>query len=105
MDLDSRLIERKNDLINFLTTGIDEYHFTNGLEGRQLGFKSYNEFLDFQKRIVEQFNEGSISTIEMIRNELLPITKVIDRPTMNNYKATGFVFDAASNIVYYDSRR
>lgn len=97
------LTSRKNDLIKFLINGIDEAHFTNGLQGRQLGFKSYNEFMEFQKELVNQYNENSVASLELIRN-MVPMTKVIDRPSMNNYRAAGFVFDAAGNIVYYDSR-
>lgn len=95
---------RKADLIRFLISGIDEYHFTNGFHGIQLGFKSYNEFVDFQKQLINQYNESSIAMLEMIRNTLLPITKVIDRPSMSIYNVTGFVFDVNGNIVYYDAR-
>lgn len=98
------LISRKEELIRFLTDGIDEYHFTNGLQGRQLGFKSYNEFIEFQRQIINQYNENSIAMLETIRDTFLPITKVLDQPSMNIYKAAGFVFDVTGNIVYYDAR-
>lgn len=98
------VISRKHELIRFLTTGIDEYHFVNGLNGVQLGFKSYDDFVDFQRQIINNYNEFSISVLELIINTLLPITKVIDRPSMDIYKAAGFVFDAAGNIVYYNSQ-
>jgi hypothetical protein len=101
MDLSARKIH----LINYLRNGISAVHFTNGMQGSQLGFKSYNEFLEFQKQIVNQFNENSIKTLETIRDELVPITKVIDRTNLNHYPAAGFIFDAVGNIIYYDARK
>jgi hypothetical protein len=99
------LISRKHDLINFLTNGVEEFHFTNGLHGQQLGFYSYNDFLNYQKWIIDQFNETSISTLEFIRDTIVPNSRVLDRPTMDIYNIAGFVFDIDGKIVFYNPRQ
>jgi hypothetical protein len=96
--------ERKSKLIRFLVNGIDEAKFNNGLQGRQLGFKSYNDFVRYQTQLVNQFNEDSVTTLEMIRDNLLPVTKIIDRTSMNTYKSAGFIFDISDNIVFYGAQ-
>ena len=94
---------RKKDLVRYLISGIHEASFTRGVSAPHLGFRSYNDFVAYQQNIINQFDENSILTLELIRNNLLPIVKVVDRPSMNTYKAAGFVFDSAANIVFYDA--
>lgn len=98
------LISRKNELLRFLLSGIDESHFTRGLDDLRFGFKSYNEFVQYQQRIISQSDESNISTLEFIKNTLVPRSKVVDRPSMNAYKIAGFVFDSSGGIVFYDIR-
>lgn len=95
---------RKNILLQFLIAGIDESHFTQGLNGLELGFKSYDQFVNYQTQLISQFNEVSISTLEFIINKIVPIAKVVDRPSMNTYSVAGLVFDSSANIVFYDRK-
>lgn len=101
--MQSNLQVRKQNLLNAIIKGVDEYRFNKGKgngNGRDyLGFPTYQEFANSQLNIVNQFNEDSLNTLELLL-KVIPKTTFNDPGGGRDYDICGIAFDSNSGIVF-----
>ena len=91
------LDERREALFNRISPAM--YDFDR--EDLFLGFRSYQDFLNFQREYLNRLSESQIQLLELLLYEVLPISKHLDAE--NESVSTGmrnFVFDSEGSIVF-----
>jgi len=66
-------------------------------------FRNYQDFLDTQTQVINQFNEGSLTTAELFR-AAIPMITLLDKEFMNPWEASGFFFTNDGQIVFFHER-
>lgn len=100
------LQQRKQALLNYILEGMDKYAFERGLgfNDEVSGFKSYNEFAQYQLNIINGFNEGSVKTMEFLKDGILPMSEILDEESMTTMDAGRFYFSKDGKIVFVSPR-
>lgn len=89
------LEQRKEQLLQYVLSSMTEDDFERNRRPNKMGFRTYQEFVDHQRDVISQFDEGSVGIMKFLRDSLIPMTKMVDRETMSRSPISGFCF---SNI-------
>lgn len=102
------LQQRKEALLNYILQSFDQYDFRNDDNTNQLtytfGFLSYNQFVAHQSAVIDSFNEGSIGTMEFLRNQIIPISETMNDEYTESKNIRGFFFNANNKIIFVPIR-
>lgn len=89
---------RKAALIKSITSNLSEYSFP---ENEQLlGFRSYQEFVDAQAKMVDLMDERQIQTMEFIQNQLGSSSAILDEESGGIRELNRFVFDVGGRLIF-----
>lgn len=97
------LVDRKEALLNNILGWLDEYEFDRSGE-EFIGFTSYEEFEAGQKRIIDAMNEDALAVAELIKNRIVPTSKVCCKEFMVGFPMDGFCFNNRGNYVFLGER-
>ncbi len=110
--MQNNLQVRKQNFLNAILRNMDQRTFQNTLsnqsrssdrcpDGREyLGFCSYQDFVNTQSLIVDNFDEGSLNTLELLFNQIIPISIHSEIPRSYTTKISGLCFDNERKIVF-----
>jgi hypothetical protein len=95
------LPERKRTILNDILENLPREEFERELEnGPVLGFNSYDDFERYQSNTINQFNEISITTLETLDREILPMSISMETNTGTIWRNYGFFFDSYNRLVF-----
>ena len=83
-----------------------EYDFNRALtmHPKAMGFRTWGQFRDHQRKIIEQSSEASIETLEFLRDKIVPMASTMDKESMVDFEAEGFCFSKDNRIVFFNER-
>lgn len=94
------LLARKRDVLNYILASIDEDDFDDGAD---LGFDDYRDFENYQ-RAVDGTDEYTLQTLEFLKNQVAPISNLMDKETMIEFPASGFAFNTRGEFVFVNEK-
>lgn len=100
------LAARKESLLNFIRSRFDEHDFERA---QMLGadivntFRTYNDFLNFQRSVIDQFTSESIHSAEFLKN-MIPMIQMVDKESMLPWAASGFAFLPGNRVMIFHER-
>src|SRR5581483_6250227 len=96
----------KQYILNYIVSNFSEHEFKRGLRLREesgydevLGFKSYKQLIDFQKKYLDLLDENRLRTIVLLIQELLRGVKMMDMENMEDFNVGGIVFNKIGKMV------
>lgn len=96
---------RRQKILNFIYEHFDELDFDEGKYSREFGldqlikkFKNYNELIQFQRSVVNEFTEENLFSIEFLI-QLLPLLQIMNQKDTILWKIKGFLFAPENQIV------
>jgi hypothetical protein len=99
--------ERKNGILTFILQQMQKGEFQRGSgnrDGKVMGFCDYQEFVEHQSKTISSINEQTLTTMEWLRDEVIPISLLMDKEYMSDRQASGFCFDSKNRIVLFNER-
>jgi hypothetical protein len=99
--------ERKEAMIDYILNRMSKYDIKRGLgleEDDVMGFKSYSDFVEFQRSYINDLKEDQLGVIEYLRNHIVPNSKIMDKEYMSTWETDGFCLDSSKNIVFFHER-
>jgi len=89
----------REQIYNQIVSNFSQSRFNSGDDGF-LGFRSYQEFLNFQRDYIQNLNDAQLQTVQMLY-QVLPISKIFDE----NHGSMGrlaqvVVFDSVGHLVF-----
>lgn len=102
------LEQRKAELLQYVLEGMSEYDFERANKiaygGESMGFTTYQKFVKHQRKLISQFDEGSLGTMKFLRDNIMPMAEIMDKEDMFNYDAAGYCFSKSNKIVFFRER-
>lgn len=102
----SNLQTRKQNVLNTNLQGVNEYFFNkaidNGNRENYLGFSSYQDFVNTQRETINQFDESSLNTMELL-NQIIQTASFSDPGGDTMYNIRTVVFDRDRNMIFVGS--
>lgn len=98
---------RKKKILDKIMDSIDQVKFQEYLDSERnnfgnnasfSGFKTYDEFDTFQEDYINGLNDKQVETIELLINQILPITRVYNTRIATN-PVNAFLFDLNGRII------
>lgn len=98
MDLQTR----KQNLLDYVLRQLFELDFVRESSeyARAHGFDSYRDFVQTQTDYINGFNEGSLATMEFLRDQLLPMTEVLISDDLSFIPPRGFYLSKSGKIIF-----
>lgn len=93
---------RREAMINFLLQNMNEYTFNRGLNhwgNDYLGFRSYNEFIEAQRKFVNRMDEGQLRTLEFMKDQMLPESRLLDEEVNSVIKINTFILNVTGKLI------
>ncbi len=102
----AKLNSPRQHLLEYILNGMNKDEFERGIQlgEKVLGFRSYDEFVQSQRTVLAASDDTTISTLEILKNSLIPVFNIMDKEDMLNWEAEGFAFNSKNKIVIYHSR-
>lgn len=102
----AQLNSQRQNLLDYILNGMDEDEFQRGIQlgEKVLGFRSYDAFVQAQRTVLAASDDTTISTLEILKNSLIPLFHIMDKEDMVDWEAEGFAFNSKNKIVIYHSR-
>lgn len=101
------LQQRKQVVLNFIVQAMPQISFDRGVrisdDGKVGGFNDYQAFQQHQINTLNQFNAGSIQTLEALI-QIVRNSAILDEESMIEFNNGGFYFNRQNQIVFIQSR-
>lgn len=101
---------RKRAILDFIRKKFDDevVDFENDKAFDEFGFESYEQFIDFQQKVIDSFDEPSLSFVEilklMIENNKVSMVDKEDLWHLDyskGWNSEGFYFDNHQNLTIF----
>lgn len=81
-----------------------EREFNRGVDmnNSSLGFLTYKDFVNYQLVNINNTNEYTIETLEFFKNQILPVSNLMDKESTTQFRASGFAFNSNGRIVLFN---
>jgi len=98
---------RKQNFLNSVLQNMPADEFRRGLilgDDTFLGYQSYDDFVNTQVNIINGFNEDGLRTLDVLLNQIVPMSSYLDGESAGLRTIRGLVFDRNNRIVFVERR-